>query len=178
VYRPATFIDTMVDNLTTTLLLGLLLLVLVVVALLFDWRATLVTVLTIATAAASTVMVLGWFGIALNMMTMAGLVMALAIVVDDAIVGVAAIQRRRRDNGAQDGADSRTAAVLAVAVEMRSPLLVATAITAVAVAPVLFLDGVAGSFLGPLVQAFLLAVGVSMVVALTVGPAYLDGAEQ
>src|SRR5919198_1653839 len=84
VYRPASFIDAMVANLTTTLLVGVILLVLLLGAFLFDWRTTLVSLGTIATSVAVTTLALSWFGVGLNMMSLAGLVIALAIVVDDA----------------------------------------------------------------------------------------------
>ena len=168
IYRPATFVDTMAANLTTTLILGGILLVLLLGAVLFDWRAALVSVLTVAVSAGSTVAVLSAFGVALNMMTVAGLVMALVIVVDDAVVAVDNVRRRLRD-GAQSGG-SRTGTLLAATAEMRGPLFVATVITAVAVAPILILDGVTGAFLRPLAVAFLLAIGISMAVALTAAP--------
>jgi Cu/Ag efflux pump CusA len=168
IYRPASFIERMVDNLTTALVIGLILLVLVLGAVLFDWRAALVGILTIAASVASTLLVLSWSGVVLNMMTMAGLVMALAIVVDDAVLGVTNTKRRLRRR--REGRTSGRAAVLAAFLELRGPLLVATVITAMSVAPVFILDGVRGSFLKPLALSFLLAVLVSMVVALTVAP--------
>jgi Cu/Ag efflux pump CusA len=168
IYRPATFVDTMTAHLATTLVIGAVLLVLLLAAVLFDWRAALVTVLTVAVSAGATFVVLSAFHITLNMMTLAGLVMALVLVVDDPVVAVDNARRRLR-HGPEGG--SRTGALLAAAVvEMRGPLLVATVVTAVCVAPIFVLDGVTGAFLRPLAVAFLVAIGVSMAVALTVAP--------
>jgi Cu/Ag efflux pump CusA len=165
VYRPATFVDTMVKNLATTLVAGAVLLLLVLGALLFDWRAALVSLVTIAASLAVTILVLSLFGVGLNMMSVAGLVMALAIVVDDAVVGVDNVRRRLRD-GSADAPGVIRAAVL----ETRGPLAVAALVAVVSVAPIFLLDGVRGAFLTPVAQAFLAATLVSLLTATTVAP--------
>ncbi|HEY6594295.1 MAG TPA: efflux RND transporter permease subunit [Asanoa sp.] len=168
IYRPATFVDTMAAHLTTTLVLGAVLLVLLLGAVLIDWRAALVGILTIAVSTAATFAVLSLLGVGLNMMTVAGLVMALVIVVDDAVVAVDHARRRLRQG--RPGGSGVGGVLAAAVVEMRGPLLVATVVTAVCVAPIFVLDGVTGAFLRPLAVAYLVAIGVSMAVALTVGP--------
>jgi Cu/Ag efflux pump CusA len=165
VYRPATFVEAMTRNLTMTLIIGAVLLLLVLGALLFDWRAALVGIVTIAVSVALTVLVLSLFGVGVNMMSLAGLVMALAIVVDDAVVGVENFRRRLRD-----GTGDRSATIHAAAVEMRVPLVVAALIAVASLAPIFLLDGVRGAFLTPVAQAFLAATVVSLVVALTIAP--------
>jgi CzcA family heavy metal efflux pump len=172
VYRPASFIEKMVDNLATTLLIGaILLLLLLLGAMFFNWRTTLVSLLTIAVSVATTVLVLSWFGIPLNLMSLAGLVMALAIVVDDAITGVDNLRQRLRQRR-ESTVDEPVAGVIHTAIlEMRGPLFVAAVIAAVSVVPIFILDGVRGAFLTPVALGFLAATGVSLVVALTVAPA-------
>jgi Cu/Ag efflux pump CusA len=171
VYRPATFIDKMVENLTIALILGGLLLLLVLGAFLYNWRTALVSVVTIAACVAITVLVLSWFGIPLNMMSLAGLVMALAVVVDDAVVSTDHVRHRlHRIRDESDSSPPISAVIGAAAMEIRGPLLVAAVIAAVAVLPVFILDGVNGAFLTPVALAFVLALGVCMVVALTLGP--------
>jgi Cu/Ag efflux pump CusA len=165
VYRPATFVETMVHNLTTMLVIGAILMLLVLGALLFHWRAALVSIVTIAASVAVTMLVLSLFGVGLNMMSLAGLVMALAIVVDDAVVGVDNVRRRLRE-GPGDGSGAVHAAVL----EMRAPLVVAALIAVASVAPIFLLDGVRGAFLIPVAHAFLAATVVSLVAALTIAP--------
>ena len=167
IYRPASFLDRMVDNLATTLLLGALLLLLLLGAMLFNWRAALVGVATIAVSVGATVLVLNWFGIGLNLMSLAGLVMALAIVVDDAVVGVDNV-RQRLQQRAED--DAPIGVIHAAGLEMCGPLTVAAVIAAVSVVPIFILDGVRGAFLTPVAKAFLVATVVSLVVALTVAP--------
>jgi CzcA family heavy metal efflux pump len=171
VYRPATFIETMIENLTATLILGAILLLFVLGAFLFNWRTALVSLVTIATSVAATVLVLSWFGVSLNMMSLAGLVMALAIVVDDAIVGVDNITRHLRQRGGAQADQLVGDTVSLAVVEMRGPLFVAAVIAIVSVVPLLILDGVSGAFLTPVALGFLVATAVSMVVALTIAPA-------
>jgi Cu/Ag efflux pump CusA len=170
VYRPASFIDAMVANLTTTLLVGVILLVLLLGAFLFDWRTTLVSLGTIATSVAVTTLALSWFGVGLNMMSLAGLVIALAIVVDDAVVGAHNVRRRLRERR-EEPSDTPVSEVIRTAVvEMRAPLMVAAVVAVVSVVPIFILDGVRGAFLTPVAQAFLVATTASLVVALTVAP--------
>jgi Cu/Ag efflux pump CusA len=170
VYRPASYISAMVNNLTWTLILGVGLLLLALGAFLFDWRAALVSLLTIAASVAVTMLALSWFGVVLNVMSLVGLVMALAIVVDDAVVGVDSVRRRLRQHR-EDHADVPVSdAIRAAVVELRGPLFVAALIAAVSVVPVLILDGVRGAFLTPVAQAFLIAMAASLLVAMTVAP--------
>lgn len=170
VYRPATFIEKMVDHLTTTLILGAILLLLVLCAFLFNWRTALVSLLTIASSVAVTVLVLSWFGVTLNMMSLAGLVMALAIVVDDAVVCVDNIRRRLRQHREEASDEAVSDTIRTAILEMRGPLFVAALIAAVSVVPLFILDGVRGAFLTPVAQGFLAATVVSLVVALTLAP--------
>jgi CzcA family heavy metal efflux pump len=172
VFRPATFVETARDHLIWTLILGFILLALLLGAFLFNWRAALISVATIAVSLVTAVLVLSLFGVTFNMMILAGLVMAIAIVVDDAIIDVENIRRRlRQRRQEQESDDSRAATILAASLEMRGPILVATVIIAASVVPVFALGEVSGAFLRPLALTYLLAILASMVVALTVAPA-------
>lgn len=170
IYRPATFIEKMADNLATALILGVILLLLVLGAFAFNWRTALVSLGTIAVSVAVTLLVLSWFGLGLNMMSLAGLVMALAIVVDDAVVGIDNIRRRLRQRREDQSGEPVSETIRAAVVEIRGPLTVAALIAAVTVVPIFVLDGVSGAFLTPIAIAFLAAITVSLVVALTVAP--------
>ena len=170
IYRPASFIDRMKDNLVTTLLISSLLLLLVLGAFLFHWRSALVSLVTVAASVSTTVLVLSWFGIPLNMMTLAGLVIALAVVIDDAVVGVENVRQRLRERPETSTGTSVVDVIGAAVIEMRGPLFVAAVITAVSVVPLLVLDGVRGAFLTPVAVAFLVATTVSLLCALIVAP--------
>jgi CzcA family heavy metal efflux pump len=170
-YRPATFLETAVDNLTTALLLGALLLLLVLGVFLFHWRTALIGILAVLLSLTAALSVLYLGGVTLNAIVLAGLVMALGVMVDDAVVDVENIARRLRQPRA-DGDDRSVAKVIFdAAVEARSPVAFATVAMAVAVLPAFFMEGLTGSFFPPLVVSYLLAIAASMLVALFVTPA-------
>jgi CzcA family heavy metal efflux pump len=171
VFRPATFLETALRNLATTSLVGLVLLALVLGAMLFDWRATLISLVAISSSLAAAMLVLHLLGVTFNLMILAGLVLALAVVVDDAVVDVDNFRRRLRERQGNDGGDSRMATIVAASWELRGPLLVATAVIALSVLPLLSIGAVTGSILRPLALTYALTILASMVVALTVTPA-------
>jgi Cu/Ag efflux pump CusA len=171
IYRPATFIEEMADTLAVALVIGAILALLVLVALLWDWRTTMVGALTIAASVTVTIIVLSWFGVGLNMMALAGLVMAMAIVVDDALSNAYNVKQRLREGREGQTELPVSARMQAAVLEMRGPLAVAAVVAAVTVLPLFALDGVRGAFLTPVAQAFLAATAVSFLVALTVAPA-------
>jgi CzcA family heavy metal efflux pump len=171
IFRPATFIEQSIDNLTTALLIGIALVILIITAFLFEWRTAFISLLAIPLSLVSAILVLDLFGTTINVMVLAGLVVAIGVVVDDAIIDVENIVRRMREARAGGSSRSVFAIVLDASVEVRSAITYATVINVVAVVPVFFLQGLSGSFFQPLVLSYTLAVMVSMLVALTVTPA-------
>jgi Cu/Ag efflux pump CusA len=104
-------------------------------------------------------------------MIFAGLAVALAVIIDDAVIDVAKIAERIRQHR-QDGSDKSAAAIiLAASLKMRGAVGYATAIIVLAVVPALFLDGLAGALSQPLITSYILAIVASFLVALTVTPA-------
>jgi Cu/Ag efflux pump CusA len=93
------------------------------------------------------------------------------VVVDDAIIGVQNILRRLRENHQKGSPRSTAAITLEASLEVRGPIVYATLIILIAMAPIFFLQGLTGAFFRPLVLAYVLAVLVSLLVALTVTPA-------
>jgi CzcA family heavy metal efflux pump len=170
-FRPATFIDLALDNLIEAMLLGILLVVLILSAFLFEWRTAFISLLAIPLSLISALVVLEVTGAVINVMILAGLVVAIGVVVDDAIIDVENIVRRLRQARAEGREFSRFKVVLDASVEVRSTIIYATLIDVVAIVPVFFLSGLSGSFFQPLVLAYGLAVLASMVVATTVTPA-------
>jgi len=171
IFRPATFIEQSIDNLTRAMYLGILLVTLIIIAFLFEWRTALISLLAIPLSLMSALLVLDQAGATVNVMVLAGLVVAVGVVVDDAIIDVENIVRRLRQARAEGSSVSTFSIVLDASVEVRSAITYATLINVVAVVPVLFLEGLSGSFFQPLVLSYGLAVLVSMVVALTLTPA-------
>ena len=171
IFRQATFIETAVHNLTTALLLGCLLVALILIAFLFQWRTAVVSLIAIPLSLLAALLVLDLNGTTINVMLLAGFVVAVGVVVDDAIIDAENITRRLREHRAAED-DSRSVArvILDAVMEVRSSITYATLIILVAVAPVLLLSGLSGSFFQPLVLGYGLAVLASMFVALTVTP--------
>ena len=178
IFRPATFIETAIGNLTSALLLGCLLVVVVLIAFLGSWRTAVISLVAIPLSLTAAGLVLYWRGTTVNTMVLAGLVIAVGVVVDDAIVDVENIVRRLRQARAEGaigtGADrdaSTARVVLDASLEVRGAIVYATLIILLAVVPVFFLEGLSGAFFRPLATSYALAVGASLVVALTVTPA-------
>jgi len=166
--RPASFIESAIDKLRNSLLIGAVLVVALLLLTLRDWRGALVSFSAIPLALLTTVWILEAFGLSLNTMTLGGLVVALGVVVDDAVIDVENILRRRRS------ADRRAdigELFLGASLEVRRPVFYATAAVAVAFLPILTMSGLQGAFFRPLSIAFLLAVGLSLLVAMSATPA-------
>ncbi|MGQ0654512.1 MAG: efflux RND transporter permease subunit [Betaproteobacteria bacterium] len=179
IFRPATFIETSIGNLTTALVVGALLVLVVLGAFLYEWRVALISVVAIPLSLAAAALVLYLQGAVINTMVLAGFIVALGSVVDDAVIDVENIVRRLREARRAGSARSTARVILEASLEVRPAILQATLIIALAVAPVFFMGGLAGAFFEPLAAAFVLAMLASMVVALTVTPALclllLDG---
>jgi CzcA family heavy metal efflux pump len=170
IFRQAHFIEMALHNLTAALLLGCLLVVGVLIAFLFQWRTALISVVAIPLSLMAAVLVLYLRGDTINTMILAGLVIAVGVVVDDAIIDVENIWRRMRERGGQTGT-SAGRIILEASLEVRGAIFYATLINMLAVVPVFFLQSVTGSFFVPLAFSYALAILVSMLVALTVTPA-------
>jgi CzcA family heavy metal efflux pump len=171
IFRPADFIQTALHNLGHALVLGSLLMILMLFFFLWEWRVALISVVAMPLSLVGALLVLHWRGTTINTMILAGLVIALGDVVDDAIIDIENVVRRLREHR-KAGSDRSTAAViLGASVEVRGAIIHATIIEVVAIVPVFFIGGLSGAFFRPLVLSYGLAVMASLAVALTVTPA-------
>jgi CzcA family heavy metal efflux pump len=171
IFRPATFIEVSIDNLTTALIIGAVLVIIVLGAFLFDWRSALISVLAIPLSLVAAGLVLYVSGATINVMVLAGLIIALGAVVDDAIIDIENIVRRLRQHRREGSDKSAARIILEASLEIRGAIVYATLIIVLAVVPVFFLEGLSGAFFKPLALSYVLALLASMVVALTVTPA-------
>jgi CzcA family heavy metal efflux pump len=171
IFRPATFIERALVNLGHALLIGCLLVVIILIVFLYDWRTALISLAAIPLSLVAAALVLYWRGGTINTMVLAGLVIALGAVVDDAIIDVENIVRRLRLNKLAGNPESRFAVVLHASLEVRSAVVSASVIVILVFLPVFMMDGVAGSFFRPLALAYVLAILASLLVALTITPA-------
>ena len=171
IFRPATFIEMSISNLTTAMLIGAILVVLVISAFLYEWRGALISIVAIPVSLLAAGLVLYFFKATINTMVLAGFVVALGSVVDDAIIDVENIVRRLRENRLSGNRKSTAAIVFEASLEIRRAILFATLVIVVAVAPVFFMGGLSGAFFEPLALAYVLAMLASLVVAMTLTPA-------
>jgi CzcA family heavy metal efflux pump len=171
IFRPAGFVEDAIRHLTSSILLGALLVVLVLVLFLHDWRSALISVITMPLSLVAAGLVLYLRGATINTMVLAGLVIALGAIVDDAIVDVENIVRRLRQNRLEGHQRSTAAVILDASIEVRGAVVYASFIEVVALLPIFFLDNVTGSFFKPLAATYALAVLVSLLVALISTPA-------
>ncbi|MGH6814089.1 MAG: efflux RND transporter permease subunit, partial [Hyphomicrobiaceae bacterium] len=166
-FRPATFVETALANLTTALLLGAGLFFVALASLMTRWRLALIVMVTMASALGAAKLVLHLYGVTVNMMVLAGFVTALAVLIDDALTDIDTIVRRWQKRPPEQSA---AASVVEAVVERRGALLYATLILVLAVVPMLFLGGLTSAFSTPLAMSYVLALGVGLLAGLTVTP--------
>ena len=138
---------------------------------LYEWRIAVISVVAIPLSLMAAGLVLYLRDTTVNTMVLAGLVIALGAVVDDAIIDVENISRRLRLHRQRKSKVPITTVILEASVEVRHAIVFATLIEVVALLPVFFMEGLSGAFFQPLAISYALAVLASLVVALTVTPA-------
>jgi CzcA family heavy metal efflux pump len=171
IFRPATFVEVALDNLFRALFIGLVLVAVILTLFLFNWRSAVISLVAIPLSLVAAGLVLWWRDTTINTMVLAGMVIAVGVVVDDAIIDIENIMRRLRVARAEGSTQSTASIILSASIEVRSAIIYATLIDAVAVMPVFFMEGLTGAFFRPLAISYALAVLASMIVAMTVTPA-------
>ena len=171
IFRPATFIEMAIANLSQALVIGAILMVLILGIFMYGWRTALISLLVILTSLAAALTVLYLRGATLNSMVLAGLVVALGLIIDEAVVDVQNIMQRLHQNRAEGGLRSAKSVILEASAEMRGGLFFATLITLLAAVPMFFVEGMFGEIFRPMVISYTLAVFAGMVTALVITPA-------
>jgi CzcA family heavy metal efflux pump len=171
IFRPATFIDNSIKNLTSSLLIGGVLVIIILLFFLYEWRVALISATIIPLSLMASLLVLNLRDVPINVMTLAGLSIAIGAVVDDAIVDVENIVRRLRRLRKEGSTQSTANIVLEASIEVRGAIVYASLIEISALLPVFFLQGLSGAFFYPLATAYVVAGLVSPLIALTVTPA-------
>ncbi len=165
IYNPTVFVRESIESVIHTLYEAIILVVIVVLVFLQNWRASLIPLLAIPVSLIGTFAAMSLFGFSLNMLTLFGLVLAIGIVVDDAIVVVENVERHisaglsPRD-ATRKAMDEVTPAVIAIAVGL----------TAVFV-PTAFLSGLTGQFYRQFALTISVATLISAFNSLTLAPA-------
>jgi CzcA family heavy metal efflux pump len=183
IFRQADFIQVAVDNVVAALRDGAILVIAVVLIFLANLRAAAITLTAIPLSLAAAVLVLRWFDVTINTMTLGGLAIAIGALVDDAIIDVENVVRRLRENAARPEAQRRPAAAVVrdATFEIRTSIVFATIIIVLVFLPIFGLTGVEGRLLTPLAWAYIVALLASLGVAIVVTPAlcyaFLPGAD-
>lgn len=170
VFRPANYIEAAIGNLSKFILAGVAAIAFVLIVFFRNWRRVLVALLAITMSLASAVFILYLSGATFNAMVLAGLTIALGVIIDDAIIDQDSIFQSiyKKSKGK---AKSFVNIIFDSIVRTRTPIYFATLIILLAVAPVFFLKDLSGDFLQPLALSFSVAVIVSGVTALLITPA-------
>ena len=165
VYDPTVFVRSSISSVVSTLLEAVLLVVIVVVVFLQTWRASIIPLLAVPVSIIGTFAVLWMLGYSINVLTLFGLVLAIGIVVDDAIVVVENVERH-----IEDGENPRRAAHMAME-EVSGPIVAITLVLAAVFVPLAFLSGVTGQFYKQFAVTIAVSVLISGFNSLTLSPA-------
>jgi hydrophobe/amphiphile efflux-1 (HAE1) family protein len=165
VYNPTVFISDSVYAVITTMFEAVLLVVLVIVIFLQTWRASLIPIIAIPVSLIGTFAVLAALGYSLNNLSLFGLVLAIGIVVDDAIVVVENVERNIRE-----GLSPREAAYRSMD-EVGTALIAMTLVVCAVFIPTVFLSGILGQFFRQFAVTIATSTVISLIVSLTLSPA-------
>ena len=165
IYDPTTFISKSIDEVIVTIGVAILLVVVVVFVFLQNWRATIIPVVAIPVSLVGTFIILAIFGISLNTLSLFGLVLAVGIVVDDAIVVVENVERNMSAGMGPKEAAHRT-------MDEVGGALISIALTLCAVfVPSAFISGISGLFFQQFAVTIAASTVISCFVSLTLSPA-------
>ena len=165
IYDTTIFVRDSIKSVVTTLLEATLLVVLVVILFLQTWRASIIPLLAVPVSVVGTFAVLHLLGYSINTLTLFGLVLAIGIVVDDAIVVVENVERH-----IEAGATPLEAAHLAMK-EVSGPIVAIALVLCAVFVPMAFLSGVTGQFYKQFAVTIAISTVISAINSLTLSPA-------
>ena len=165
-YDVSRFLDASIHEVIKTLIEAFLLVALVVFLFLQDWRSTLIPVLAVPVSLIGTFAFMQLFGFSINLLTLFALVLAIGIVVDNAIVVVEAVHAKMEENNT----DPKTATMQAMG-EIGGAIVAITLVMSAVFIPVAFLDGPVGVFYRQFSVTMAISIVISGINALTLTPA-------
>ncbi|MBR4838109.1 MAG: efflux RND transporter permease subunit [Bacteroidales bacterium] len=172
IFRQADFIEASVNNVARALIEGAIFVIIILFLFLGSFRTTVISIIAIPLSLLGTLIVLNLLGMNVNTMTLGGMCIAIGSLVDDAIIDVENVYKRLRQNHMKpkEERDSAFSVVFHGSSEIRTSIINATFITIVAFTPLFFLSGMEGRMLKPLGISYIIALLMSLVVAMTVTP--------
>ncbi len=165
VYDPTRFVQTSIEKVVSTLVEAVLLVVLVVIVFLQTWRASVIPLLAVPVSIVGTFAVLMLLGFSINTLTLFGLVLAIGIVVDDAIVVVENVER-----GIEDGLTPRDATLRAMR-EVSGPIIAIALVLSAVFVPLTLVPGLSGQFYKQFAATITISTLISAFNSLTLSPA-------
>lgn len=172
IFRQADFIERSIRNVQNALIEGAGFVILILFIFLGSFRTTIISLIAIPLSLLGAVLALDALGLSINTMSLGGMAIAIGSVVDDAIIDVENAFKRLRENHQKPPEEQKPKflIVFETSKEIRASILNATLIIIVAFIPLFFLSGMEGRMLRPLGIAFIVALFVSLIVAMTLVP--------
>ena len=164
-YDPTQFVRASIDSVITTLLEAIALVVLVVILFLQTWRASIIPLLAVPVSVVGTFAVLHLLGFSINALSLFGLVLAIGIVVDDAIVVVENVERN-----IEAGLSPREATYRAMK-EVSGPIIAIALVLVAVFVPLAFISGLTGQFYKQFAVTIAISTVISAINSLTLSPA-------
>lgn len=172
-FQQSRFIESAVRNVTEAVQDGALWVVVVLFLFLWNFRVSVCSLVAMPLSILGTFLVFRWFGLSINTMTLGGIAVAIGDLVDDSIVDVENIYRRLKENQ-QLPLEARRGVldvIYRASCEVRNSVVYATAIVVLVVVPLFGMTGLEGRLFAPLGLSYIVSLGVSLFVSLTVTPA-------
>lgn len=173
VFRQSHFINRAVSNVTNVLLEAVVIVAIVLMLFLMNVRTTIITLTALPVSLAIGLLMMDWFNLGLNVMSLGGLTVAIGVLVDDAIIDVENVFRRLKQNNSLPNESKRqfVEVIFDASNEIRPAMVFATVIIVLVFVPLLFLQGLEGKFFQPLALTYMISIIASLLVALTLTPA-------
>ena len=169
-FKQSNFINSAIQNVLEALRDGSMIVAVVLFIFLFNIRTTVITLIAIPMSFAITFIIFYFTGLSINTMTLGGLAIAIGELVDDAIVDVENVFRRLRENKLSDSPKPTLAIVYMASREIRSSVVISTAIVIAVFVPLFALSGLEGRLFTPMGISYIVSLTASLFVSLSLTP--------
>ncbi len=169
-FQQADFINRAIGNVNRSLIEGGVMVTIVLFLFLWNFRTTFISLTAIPLSLVTAILVMSYFGITVNTMTLGGLAIAIGALVDDAIIDVENVFRRLKQNDHSANPEPVVRVIFKASSEIRNSILFATLIIILVFLPLFSLSGFEGRMFAPLAFVYIISLTASLIVALTVTP--------